>query len=223
RRTPEFIRSVTVLPVAHLTEDPNQEYFADGMTDALITNLSKIGTLRVISHTSTMHYKGTHKTLPEIARELNVTAIVEGSVARSGDHVRISAQLVDAANDQSIWVRDYDRNLHDVLQLENELATDVAQEVAGKLTPRERRRLPHARSVNYEAYEDYLRGRYFMDQWSDQAIEKAAEYFTQAIKLDANDASAYAELANSYGMMALRSTVAPAAGWRKAEAAATKA
>jgi len=199
-----------VLPLENLTGDPSQEYFADGVTDALITNLNKLGSLRVISHTTAMHYKGTHKTLPEIARELKVNTIIEGSVARSGNHVRISAQLVDAANEQSIWVRDYDRNLQDVLQLQNELATDVAQEVVGRLTPRQRGRLSRARPVNFEAYEDYLRGRYFADRWSDEGLDKAARYFQKAIQLsDFNfTAASNNDILSVHGIAAYRCDVA---------------
>ena len=130
---------------------------------------------------------------------------------------------MDASNDQSLWVRDYDRNLQDVLQLQNELAMDVAEEVAGKLTQGERARLPHAQSVNFEAFEAYLRGRYFMEKWSDEALDKAVEYFQLAIQHDPKNALAYAELANSYGMMVMFSKASPAVGWQKAEAAAKEA
>src|SRR2546425_7941854 len=155
------IKSLAVLPLENLTGDSAQDYFVDGMTDTLITNLTKLGSLHVISRTSAMHYKGTHKALPEIARELNVNAVVEGSVTRSSNRVRISAELVDASNGQNLWARDYERDVQDVFHLQNELATAGAQEVAGELTPHGQNQLTQVRPVNSEAYEDYLRGRYF--------------------------------------------------------------
>jgi TolB-like protein/DNA-binding winged helix-turn-helix (wHTH) protein/Tfp pilus assembly protein PilF len=217
------IRSLAVLPLQNLSGDASQEYLADGMTEALITDLAKIDSLRVISRTSAMHYKGSHQALPEIARELGVDAVVEGSVARLGNRMRITAQLVQAPSDRHLWAESYERDVSDVLQLQNELARAVAEEVKGKLTPQEQNRLSQFRPVNFEAYEAYLRGRYFMDKWTDEGFEKAAEYFQDAIRLDLKNALAYAELANTYGIMALRSNVAPAVGWRKAEAAAEKA
>jgi TolB-like protein len=139
-------RSSPRCPAAgELTGDPSQEYFVDGMTEALITNLTKLGSLRVISRTSAMHYKGTQKTIPEIARELNVNAVLEGSVVRSGNRVRISAQLADAGNGQNLWGRDYEQDLQDVLQLQNEMATAVATEIAGKLIPQDQKRLSTTR------------------------------------------------------------------------------
>jgi TolB-like protein/DNA-binding winged helix-turn-helix (wHTH) protein/Tfp pilus assembly protein PilF len=217
------IRSLAVLPLQNLSGDASQEYLADGMTEALITDLATISSLRVISRTSAMHYKGSHQVLPEIARELNVDAVVEGSVARSGNRVRVTAQLVQASSDRHLWAESYERDVSDVLQLQNELARAVAQEVEGKLTPQEQTRLSQVRPVNFEAYEAYLAGLYFMDKWSDEGFEKAAEYFQHAIELDPRNAAAYAELANTYGTMVLRLNMAPAVGWHKAEAAANKA
>jgi eukaryotic-like serine/threonine-protein kinase len=218
------IKSLAVLPLENLTGDSSQDYFVDGMTDALITDLTKIGSLQVISHTSAMHYKGTHKTLPEIARELNVNAVVEGFVSRSGNRVRISAQLVDAAKDQNLWARDYDRDLQDVLLLQSELATAIAQEVAGKLTPQEQTRLL-GRAVNSEAYEDYLRGRYCLNIHSADGIQKAKKYFEQAIQKDPNYAPAYAGLAATYNLMtfSLELTLEADVGATKAIEAAKKA
>jgi len=180
-------KSLAVLPLENLTGDSSQEYFVDGMTDALITNLTKLGSLRVISRASAMHYKGTHKTVPEIARELNVGAVVVGSVARSGDRVRISAQLADAASGENLWARDYERNLQDVLELQNELAAAVTEEVAGRLTPQQQSRLAELRPVNPQAYEDYLRGRYFEANFrTEEGLKKAEEYLTRAIQEDPN-------------------------------------
>jgi len=153
----------------------------------------------VISRTSAMHYKGTRKSLPEIARELNVNAVVEGSVARSGNRVRISAQLVDAANDQNLWGRDYDRDVQDVLQLQNELAAAVAQEIAGKLTSQQQSRLAESRPVNPEAYEDYLRGRYFESNLrTEEGLKKAEEYLKRSIQKDPNYAPPYVYLSAVY-------------------------
>ena len=201
---PREIKALVVLPLENLTGDSRQEYFVDGMTDALITNLTKLGSVRVISRTSAMHYKGSHKSLPEIARELNVNAVIEGSVSRSGNRVRISAQLVDASTDQNFWARVYDRNFQDVLQLQNELAAAVAREVAGKLTPQEQARLSRGQTVKPEVYEAYLKGRDFSNRFSDDGLKKAVAYFQEAIRLDSNYAPAYAGLADAYSSMGFR-------------------
>ncbi|HYK90358.1 MAG TPA: protein kinase, partial [Acidobacteriota bacterium] len=211
------VKSLAVLPLDNLTGDSSQEYFVDGMTDALITNLTKLGSLRVISRTSAMHYKGTHKALPEIAHELNVNAVLEGSVARFGNRVRISAQLADAISGQNLWGRDYERDVQDVLQLQNDLATAVAQEVAGKLTPQEQRRLVSPRSVNPAVYETYLKGR-FVEEHGD--LHKALEYFHEAIRLDPNYAPAYSGLADTYVAIGVSTAETPEA---QAMAAARKA
>jgi TolB-like protein/DNA-binding winged helix-turn-helix (wHTH) protein len=154
------IQSIAVLPLENLSGDPSQEYFADGMTEALITDLGKISELRVVSRTSAMHYKGTRKTLPEIARELNVDAVVEGAVLRSGDRVRITAQLVEAPSDRHLWAESYERDLRHVLDVQDEVARDVANEIKIKLTPQEQAQLASGRPVDPEAHEAYLRGRY---------------------------------------------------------------
>ena len=199
------IKSLAVLPFENLTGDASQEYFVDGMTDALITNLTKLGSVRVISRTSAMHYKGTHKSLPEIARELNVDAVVEGSVVRGGSRVRISAQLVDASSDQNLWAHDFDRSMQDVLQLQNELATAVAQEVAGKLTPQQQSRLAgRTQVVDPKVYEAYLRGRYHSGQFSEDGLKRGVAYFQEAIRLDPNYAPAYAGLADAYSTIGFR-------------------
>ena len=213
------IKSLAVLPLENLTGDTSQEYFVDGMTDALITNLTKLGSLRVISRTSAMHYKGTHKALPEIARELNVSAVVEGSVARSGSRVRISAQLVDAATDQNLWGRDYERDVQDVLQLQNDLAAAVAQAVAGKLTSQQQSKLAESRPVNPEAYEDYLRGRYFESNLrTEEGLKKAEEYLTRAIQEDPNYALPYIVLSTVY-----RRAAWSVVGWMDPRVAGPKA
>jgi serine/threonine-protein kinase len=207
----EAIKSLVVLPLENLSGDPAQEYFADGMTDALIGELAKIGALRVISRTSAMHYKGKKKSLPEIARELNVDAVIEGTVQRLGDRVRVRAQLVRAATEQSLWSRNWDQDLRNVLSLQSEIAQAVAHEVQIKLTPAEQTRLASARPVNSEAYQAYLNGIFYWNQ-ARQAPNRDAEelytksfgYFEQAIKIDPNYAQAYAGLARSYHWLASR-------------------
>jgi TolB-like protein len=171
------IRSIAVLPLQNLSNDPNQEYFSDGIPDALTTELAQIGALRVISRTSAEHFKGTRETLPEIGRKLNVEAIVEGSVTRSENHVRITAQLIDVQTDRHLWARSYERELKDVLALQDELARDIAEEIRVKLTPEERTRLTHARPVNPEAHEAYLRGRFLWNQRTESQLHKAKQYF----------------------------------------------
>src|SRR6185295_18584977 len=153
------INSIAVLPLENLSHDPEQEYFADGMTDAMITDLAKIGSLRVISRTSAMQYKGAQKTLPEIAKELNVDAVVEGSVMRSGGRIRITAQLIQARTDQHLWAETYERDLGDVLRLQSEVAQAIAQQVRVQLTPQQQARFGSARAVHPAAYEAYLKGR----------------------------------------------------------------
>jgi TolB-like protein/Tfp pilus assembly protein PilF len=192
--TPSLIRSLAVLPLENLSYDPEQEYFAEGMTEALITTLAKIGELRVVSRTSIMLYKGIRKPLREIARELEVDAIIEGTVLRAGDRVRITAQLIDAAKESHLWVESYERDLRDVLSLQSEVAQAVAREVRVKLTPQEQAHIAQVRPVDPEAYEAYLKGRY---HWNRRpGIRKSIEYFEQAIAKDPTYAAAYAGLAD---------------------------
>jgi len=201
------IESLAVLPLVNLSHDPEQEYFADGMTEQLTSDLGQIGALRVISRTSAMHYKGTSKTLPEIARELHVDAVVEGSVERSGDRVRISAQLIEAPTDRHLWAQSYQRDLRDVLRLQDDVAQAIATEVRIKLTPQEQIHLSNARPVNPEAHEADLRGFYELRKNAPTGLyvagqrentEKAIKYFQQALAVDPNDASAHAGLADAY-------------------------
>jgi TolB-like protein len=189
------LRSIVVLPLANLSADPEQEYFSDGMTEALITDLAKIGSLKVISRTSAMHYKKTAKTLPEIARELNVDTVVEGSVLRAGNRVRITAQLIQANTDEHLWAESYERQLEDILSLQNEVARAIAGEVRARLTPEERARLTGARSVNPKAHEAYLKGLYHRNKFSAEGFKKAFEYYQTAIDADPNYALAYAGVA----------------------------
>lgn len=199
-RTPRAprIASLAVLPLENLSGDPSQEYFADGMTDELITDLASIASLRVISRTSTAHYKGTRKTIPEIARELNVDAVVEGSVGLSANQVRIRAQLVRAVPEEHLWADSYERSLPDVLALQRDVANAIANEIKVKLTPEEKARLAEARKVDPEAYQLYLRGHFSFENWRLDAVRQARENFHQAIAKDPNYALAYAALADTY-------------------------
>jgi len=193
------IRSLVVLPLENLSGDPAQEYFADGMTDALIGELARIQSLRVISRTSAMHYKGSKKPLPEIARELRVEAVVEGSVLRQNDRVRVNLQLIHAPDDRHLWASQYDRDLKNVLELQTELARAVSQQVQAKLTPQEHGRLQVAqRPVNPQAYEAYLRGRYHWNRRNEESLRKSIEYYERALEIDPQYAPAYAGLADSY-------------------------
>src|SRR5262249_37191755 len=184
-RPPE-IRSIAVLPLANLSGDPAQEYFADGMTDELITEIAQVGSLRVTSRTSSMRYKATAKTASEIAKELNVDALLEGSVARSDGRVRITAQLIDARADKHLWANSYETEQRDVLGMEDEVARDVVKQIRLRLTAPEQERLSRARPVNPEAHEAYLKGLYYWNKRDRKGLEKAIEYFNQAIAADPN-------------------------------------
>ncbi len=192
------IESLAVLPLANLSRDPEQEYFADGMTEALITDLSKISALKVISRTSVMQYKGVKKPLPEIARELGVDGVIEGSVQRSGGQVLITAQLIRAATDTHLWAESYERELRDVLALQSEVARAIASEIKVKLTPQEQTRLASARPVNPHAYELYLKGRFYWSKRTDEGLKKSVGYFNQALEEDPTYALAWAGLADTY-------------------------
>jgi len=192
------IRSLAVLPLENLSRDPEQEYFVDGMTEALIADLAQIQALRVISRTSAMHYKGTRKPLPEIARELNVDAIVEGSVLQAGDQVRIRAQLIHARTDTHLWAKSYARSLSQVLTLQGEVARAIAFEVEAQLTETEQSRLRHARVVTPEAHQAYLRGRHYLNQFTDESVRKAVAAFEEAVRREPEYGAAYAGLAESF-------------------------
>ncbi|HXH48542.1 MAG TPA: winged helix-turn-helix domain-containing protein [Terriglobia bacterium] len=217
------IESIAVLPLENLSGDPNQEYFADGMTEELITDLGKISALRVISRTSVMQYKGAKKPLPEIARELNVDAIVEAAVLRSGDRVRITAKLVGTNPERQLWAATYQRDLRDVLALQSDVALVIANHVQAELTPRERTQMAAPHPVNPQAYTAYLRGLYENNKDNEQGYKKSAEYFQQAIELDPDYAPAYAELAGTYAQMGNTELLSPHEAYPKAEAAALRA
>jgi TolB-like protein/DNA-binding winged helix-turn-helix (wHTH) protein len=197
------IHSIAVLPLQNLSGDPKQDYLADGLTDALITDLAQIPTLKVISRTSIIHYKNSQKNLPEIARELNVDGIVEGTVQRAGDRVRITAQLVRGPTDEHLWARSYDRDIRDALTLEGEAAQAVAEEIQAQLTPQEKARLKRPQSANLPVLEAYLQGVHHLNNYGKgydtlQELKKAEGFFQQAIDKDPSFAPAYIKLAETY-------------------------
>jgi TolB-like protein/DNA-binding winged helix-turn-helix (wHTH) protein/Tfp pilus assembly protein PilF len=217
------IRSLAVLPLANLTGDPAQEYFSDGMTDALITNLASLPALRVISRQSVMRYKGSAKPLPEIARELGVEGVVEGSVVRSGGRVRITAQLIHAATDRHVWARSYERPLEDVLALQGELSRAIAEEIRITVGTEHSRRLTSERRVKPEAYDAYLLGRHHWNQRTETSLEKALEYFQVAVAKDPDFALAHAGLAMSYAPRLIFGYVPPGRGLAEQKGAALRA
>ena len=204
------IKSLAVLPLENLSGDPAQEYFADGMTDALIGELTKVRALRVTARTSTMRFKGTKRSLPEIARELGVDGVIEGTVQRRGDRVRVRTQLVHAATEQALWSRNWDNDLRDVLSLQSEIAHAIVNEVRIKLTPGEQTRLSSERPVNPEAYQAYLKGRYFTNQGisnpscreAEELYEQSFRFYEQAIKIDPTYAQAHLGLGVTYHWLA---------------------
>ena len=222
---PVVIRSLAVLPLENLSGDASQDYFSDGMTDELITELGQISELRVISRTSVMTYKGAHKSLPQIARDLNVDSVVEGTVLRSGNQVRITAQLILAAADKHLWAQSYEGNLGDMLALQKQVARSIAEQIRIELTPHEQAVLKNVKRVNPDAYEAYLKGRYFWNKRTADGLKKANDYFTQAIEKDPNYAQAYAGLADSYALLGdwEYGVLAPKEAYPRAKAAATKA
>jgi TolB-like protein/DNA-binding winged helix-turn-helix (wHTH) protein/Tfp pilus assembly protein PilF len=219
------IKSMVVLPFENLSGDKEQQYFTDGMTDELIAHLAKIRSLRVISRTSSMGYKGTHKTLSEIARDLNVDAVVEGTVLRAGDRVRITAELVQVATDRHLWAETYESPLGDVLALQSQVASAIVNEIRINLTPEEQQRLTNSLAVSTESYEDYLKGKYYWNKRSEEGLRKAIEYFQLATEKDPKYAPAFAGLADCYSIIgsAIVGSVPSAEVAPKAKAAALKA
>ena len=219
------IRSLAVLPLQSLSADPTQEYFSDGMTDALTTDLAQISSLKVISRTSSMQYKQTRKSLPEIAHELNVDGIVEGTVQRSGDRVRISAQLIYGPSDKHLWAESYESDLGNILAVQDEVARAIAKEIRVQLLPEESSRLSSAPPINREAYELYLKGRYFWNRRNVEALRKALDYFQRAAEKDPGYAPAQAGLADTYSLLggAGYDVLPTAEAMEKARAAAQKA
>jgi TolB-like protein/DNA-binding winged helix-turn-helix (wHTH) protein len=217
------IHSIAVLPLANLSGDPAQEYFADGMTDELTTDLAKISALRVISRTSAMRYRDAHGPIQQIAQELKVDALIEGSIARSGNRVRITAQLIDARSDRHLWAESYERDLSDVLNVQSAVALEIAHQVRATLTPAEREALATHNTIVPEAYDTYLRGRKELGKQRQEALRKGLECFQQAIALDRLYAPAYAGLADSYSLLANYSALPPLDAFPKAKSAAIKA
>ena len=195
------IRSLAVLPLESLSNDASQDYFADGMTDELITDLGQISALRVISRTSVMAYKHARKPLPQIGRELNVDAVMEGTVLRSGDRVRITAQLIEAAADKHLWSQSYEGELRDTLALQNKVARAIAEEIRINLNPQEQAALKNVKAVNPKAYESYLKGRYFWNKRTANGLKVALAYFKQSIEEDPNYAQSYSGLADAYALL----------------------
>jgi TolB-like protein/DNA-binding winged helix-turn-helix (wHTH) protein/Flp pilus assembly protein TadD len=224
-RAPSGIRSLAVLPLENLSDDASQNYFADGMTDELITDLAQISALRVISRTSVMVYKGARKPLPQIARELSVDAVVEGTVLRSGDQVRITAQLIEASTDKHLWSQSYKGELRDSLALQNTVARAIAEQIRINLTPQEQAALKNVKVVNPQAYESYLKGRYFWNKRTSDGLKVALAYFNQAIEEDPKYAQAYSGLADTYALLGdwQYAVMTPKEAFPKAKAAAIKA
>jgi TolB-like protein/Tfp pilus assembly protein PilF len=214
---------LAVLPLENLSGDPSQEYFADGMTEELTTNLAKIKSLRVISRSSAMQYRKTQKPLAEIARALRVDAVVEGSVARSGDKVRITAQLIEARTDQHVWAEVYNRDLRDVVTLQGEVARDIAQKIRIAVTPEERAQLTGARRINPEAYEAYLKGRYYWNKRTEEAMRRAIPYFEQSMSKDPNYPLAHDGLADCWLSLGWYGYVSPKEAFPRGKAEAMRA
>jgi len=221
-RRPE-IKSLAVLPLKNLSGDASQEYLADGMTEALIGRLSEIHNIRVVSRTSVTRFKDTHLSVPEIARTLQVDAVVEGSVIREGNRIRVHAQLIRAATDEHFWSEAYDRDLRDVLSLQSDVAQSIARKVEVTVTGEEHARLSSARTVDPEAYEAYLKGRYYWNKRTADGMSKATLYFEQAINKDPANGAAYSGLADCNSGLAWHGFMSPAEVLPRAYAAAQKA
>lgn len=215
------IRAIAVLPLEDLSHDREQEYFAEGMTDELINKLGQAKALRVVSRTSVMRFKGSHKPLPEIAKVLNVDAILEGAVLHRGGRVRISAELVDGKSDRQLWAQSYERDIGDVLKLQNNVADAITREIQIALTPQERRRFREAVRVNPDAFDAYLRGQFYWNRFSKEGMWQAISYFQKAIEKQPDWAPPYAGLAHSYHELSWY--VPPKQVMPQAKAAAEKA
>jgi TolB-like protein/DNA-binding winged helix-turn-helix (wHTH) protein/Flp pilus assembly protein TadD len=218
--TAQPVRAIAVLPLQNLTGDSAQDYFADGMTEALTTDLARMESLQVISRTSTMQFKTAKKSLPVIAHELNADVIVEGSVQRSGNRVRVTAQLVRAADDRHLWAETYERDFRDILALQDDVASAIAKQVESRLGGPQPQPLAKAQRISPEGYETYLKANYYLDQFD---LQKSIEYYNEAIKLDPDYAPTYAHMALAYSFMAFFDAVSPKEGWGKVKEAATLA
>jgi len=216
------IHTIVVLPLANLSGDRSQDYFADGITDELTTDLARISSLRVISRTTATQYRNTQEPLSQIARELKLDAVVEGSVTRSGNNVRITAQLIDAATDQHLWAESFDRDLGDMLKVQNLVALEIAHHVRSELTSAEQKSMAQERSLNAAAYDLYLQGRYAQTKQLPEELKSSLSAFQQSIDLDPTFAPAYAGLADSYSLLANYGVLSPKAAFPAAEAAAQR-
>ena len=216
---------LVVLPFQNLSNDPEQEYFSDGLTEETITDLGELSPERlgVIARTSAMAYKHTNKTAGQIGQELGVDYILEGSVRREGRRARISAQLIRVKDQIHVWAQSYDRDLHDFLQVQNELGDAISQQVQVSLTPEQKLEQAKTRQINPDAYDDYLKGLYFWNQFAPESLKKSIQYFERAIEKDPGYAQAYAGLAESYGVLMDWNKLPPAEAYAKSEAAARRA
>ncbi len=218
----ERIRAIAVLPLENRCGDPEQEFFVDGMTDALIADLAQVGSLRVISRTSSMRFKHAQQSLPEIARELRVDAIVEGSVLRSGNRIRITAELVHAISDSTLWAKTYDSDIGDILSLQREVARAIAEGVRATVTPEEEKRFLSHSPVNPEAHVAYLRGRYCWNRWDTRSLRESIGFFQQALDADQGYSLAWAGLADAYNVLGSTNALRPSEAYTKARDAALR-
>ncbi|MDQ2979892.1 MAG: protein kinase [Acidobacteriota bacterium] len=223
RAPPGRIESIAVLPLQNLSGDPGQDYFADGMTEALIADLAEIRALRVISRSSVEQYRDRKKPPRQIARELGVDVLVEGSVTRSGERVRITAQLIQGKSDTHLWAKTYQRDLRDILELQGEVARAVAREIEAEITPEERAHLERGRAIDARAYEAYLQGRFFLGQGGEEGLRKAFEFFQKALAIEPNYAAAHSGLASYHAILPFYSQLSPAQVFPQARAAAQRA
>jgi TolB-like protein/tetratricopeptide (TPR) repeat protein len=220
---PGEIRSIVVLPLDNLMNDPDQAFFVDGLHEALITELSKITALRVISRTSALHYRDSGKALPEIARELGVDAVVEGSVLRAGETIRVTAQLIEGSTDRHLWADNFDRELTDILALYADVTREIVNQIRVTVTPEEANGLEVSQRVNPEAYELFLKGRYLCNKWGPQEMLQGIELMEQSISLDTQHAQSYAGLARCLQYSAFFNYVSPLEITPRARAAALMA
>jgi TolB-like protein/DNA-binding winged helix-turn-helix (wHTH) protein/Tfp pilus assembly protein PilF len=223
RASAPSIQSLVVLPLENLSGDPNQDYFAEGMTDELTTDLARIHSLRVISRTTAMRYQSTHKSISEIARELNVDAVIEGSVVRSGDKVRITTQMIDARRDAHLWAQSYERQISNILEVQDSIALDIASQVRTNLSPAERGYFFGRAPLRPNAYDDYLRGRSELSRQNPDSIKKGVDYLQRAIDDDPSYARAYAGLAEAYSLLANYQVLSTADAFAPVKASAMKA
>jgi serine/threonine protein kinase/tetratricopeptide (TPR) repeat protein len=217
------VTSIAVLPLENLSGDPAQEYFSDGMTEELISCLAQVRALRIVSRTSVMRYKGQHRPIPEIARELNVDAVVEGSVRLARDRVRITAQLIDAASERHLWAKSYERDVAEILALQGEVAAAICAEIEVSVTPQEETRLREARPVNPAAYQAYLKGRHLIERRTEETLHLGLASFEDAARLDPTFELAHVGIADAYNLLAFYATLPATVAFPRAEAAARRA